>query len=102
LASEELSDRVYCSFPNRHKESGCKRLRCMECKEVQVRLWEYLDEELRPEESESVATHLCNCRQCYPAYCCDRALLELLARQRQACAAPADLVASIRLRLKLP
>jgi hypothetical protein len=74
----------------------------MECKEVLVRLWEYLDEELRPEESEAVATHLCNCRQCYPAYCCDRGLLELLARQRATCEAPAALEVSIRLRLNLP
>ena len=72
----------------------------MECKEVLIRLWEYLDEELGPEESEAVAAHLNRCRQCFPAYCCDRALLELLARQRTVCSAPASLVMSIRLGLK--
>jgi hypothetical protein len=71
----------------------------MECKEVLIRLWEYLDEELRPEEAEAVAAHLLHCCQCHPAYCCDRALLELLARQRMACSAPASLVMSIRVRL---
>ena len=69
----------------------------MECKEVLICLWEYLDEELRPEEAEGVAAHLRHCGSCYPAYCCDRALLDLLARQRTACSAPAALVMSIRL-----
>lgn len=71
----------------------------MECEEVLIRLWEYLDEELRPEEAVAVAAHLKRCGGCYPAYCCDRALLELLARQRALCSAPAALVASIRARL---
>jgi hypothetical protein len=74
----------------------------MECKEVLARLWEYLDEELRPEEVMAVATHLGICRQCYPAYCCDRAFLELLGRQRSRCSAPAALLLSIRVGLKLP
>jgi anti-sigma factor RsiW len=73
----------------------------MECRKVLVCLWEYLDEELRPEEAEAVAAHLCHCSACYPAYCCDRALLDLLARQRTACSAPAALVMSIRVQLKL-
>jgi hypothetical protein len=72
----------------------------MECKEVLICLWEYLDEELRPEDAEAVAAHLCLCGGCYPAYCCDRALLDLLARQRTACSAPAALVTSVRARLK--
>ena len=73
----------------------------MECKEVLLLLWEYLDEELGPEESEAVATHLNWCPRCHPAYCWDRALLELLARQRTRCSAPASLVISTRVRLKL-
>jgi mycothiol system anti-sigma-R factor len=73
----------------------------MECKEVLIYLWEYLDEELRPEEAEAVAAHLRHCGTCYPAYCCDRALLDLLARQRTACSAPPALVMSIRLRLNV-
>jgi anti-sigma factor RsiW len=73
----------------------------MECKEALICLWEYLDEELRPEEAEAVAAHLSHCGACYPAYCCDRALLELLARQRTTCSAPAALVRSVRLRLKV-
>jgi mycothiol system anti-sigma-R factor len=73
----------------------------MECKEALILLWEYLDEELGPEESAAVAAHLKRCRRCYPAYCCDQALLQLLARQRTGCSAPPSLVMSIRLRLKL-
>jgi hypothetical protein len=82
------------------KESRCEGESCMECKEVLICLWEYLDEELRPEDAEAVAAHLCLCGGCYPAYCCDRALLDLLARQRTACSAPAALVTSVRARLK--
>ena len=68
----------------------------MECKEVLVRLWEYLDEELRPEEARAVASHLTGCPHCHPAYCCDRALLELLARQKARCTAPPALVVAVR------
>jgi mycothiol system anti-sigma-R factor len=73
----------------------------MECEEVLICLWEYLDEELRPEEAEAVAAHLRHCGACYPAYSCDRALLDLLARQRTASSAPPALVMSIRLRLNV-
>jgi len=72
----------------------------MECKEVLICLWEYLDEELSPEEAAEVTAHLSHCGACYPAYCCDRALLDLLARQRTTCSAPAALVISIRVQLK--
>ena len=68
----------------------------MECKEALLLLWEYLDEELRPEEAGAVAAHLSHCAGCYPAYCCDRALLELLGRQRARCPAPPSLVVSVR------
>lgn len=64
----------------------------MRCEEVLVSLWEYLDEELSPEEAEGVRAHLRGCPHCHPAYCCDRAFLELLARQRRRCSAPATLV----------
>jgi mycothiol system anti-sigma-R factor len=72
----------------------------MECEEVLVRLWEYLDDELRPEEADGVRTHLKRCPDCYPAYCCDRALLHLLARQRDRCSAPSALVTAVLLQLR--
>jgi len=72
----------------------------MRCEEVLPRLWEYLDEELAREEAEAVASHLGNCGQCDPVYCWDRALLELLARQRANCSAPARLVMAIQVRLR--
>lgn len=72
----------------------------MECEEALSRLWEYLDAELASEEAAAVRLHLRDCRRCHPAYCCDRAFLELLARQRAGCSAPGILVASIRARLQ--
>jgi anti-sigma factor (TIGR02949 family) len=73
----------------------------MRCEEVLIRLWEYLDQELSPEEADLVRLHLRSCPQCHPAYCCDRAFLELLARQRSACSAPAGLVMWARTRLEV-
>lgn len=85
-----------------HRERRCEGVKCMECKEVLILLWEYLDEELNPEEAAAIAAHLGRCGGCYPAYCCDRALLQLLARQRTTCWAPATLVMSIRAQLRMP
>lgn len=63
----------------------------MECDEVLVRLWEYLDQELTPHDAAEVNAHLRRCSRCYPAYCCDRAFLDLLARLPRSCTAPAAL-----------
>jgi mycothiol system anti-sigma-R factor len=68
----------------------------MECVEVLKRLWEYLDQELASEEAEAVGAHLSHCAGCYPSFSCDRAFLELLARQRAGCPAPPTLVARVR------
>jgi mycothiol system anti-sigma-R factor len=72
----------------------------MECEEVLIRLWEYLDQELGPEEAKEVQAHLKRCRGCYPAYCCDRALLDLLARLRTSCSAPPRLLKSVLIQLR--
>ena len=73
----------------------------MECEAVLVLLWEYLDEELTAEEAEAVGSHVRDCPSCRPAYCCDRAFLKLLARQRNRCSAPAPLVVSVLSRQRL-
>lgn len=73
----------------------------MECEAVLVLLWEYLDEELGSEEAGAVRSHLSQCPSCRPAYCCDRAFLELLARQRKRCSAPPALMMSLLSRLRL-
>lgn len=73
----------------------------MECEEVLNRLWEYLDQELGPEEAKAVGEHLHDCPTCHPTYCCDRALLELLARLRDGCSIPPACLSSIRARLGL-
>ena len=68
----------------------------MGCEEVLARLWEYLDQELEPTEANDVRLHLTGCPQCRPVYRCDLAFLELLARQRTRCPAPARLVMNVR------
>lgn len=73
----------------------------MRCEEVLIRLWEYLDEELTSEEAEMMRGHLSGCPRCHPAYCCDRAFLELLARQRSRCRAPISLLRVVRSRLEV-
>jgi predicted anti-sigma-YlaC factor YlaD len=54
----------------------------MTCEDVLTRLWEYLDEELAPEEVRPVGAHLGSCPDCQEAYCCDRAFLSRIARLR--------------------
>lgn len=68
----------------------------MRCEDVLIRLWEYLDEELGPEEAEVIRAHVGTCPHCHPANCCDRAFLALLARQRSRCSAPSRLVMRVR------
>lgn len=68
----------------------------MRCEDVLTRLWEYLDQELASEEASGVQAHLKDCPDCRPAYCCDRAFLELLARQRSGCRAPSHLMFTVR------
>jgi predicted anti-sigma-YlaC factor YlaD len=68
----------------------------MDCSEVVRRLWEYLDDELAPEEASAIGAHLGDCRCCRPAYKCDRAFLERLALCRLARpGAPASLLLRI-------
>jgi len=73
----------------------------MRCNEVLTVLWEYLDEELAPTEAGAVQLHLDRCPQCHPAYCCDRAFLELLARQCANTPTPAKLVTRVRFLLSI-
>ena len=73
----------------------------MECEAALLLLWEYLDEELGPEVGAAVAAHLSHCSCCHPVYCCDRAFLQLLARQRSRCSAPPTLLLSVQTRLRL-
>ena len=71
----------------------------MECERVLSRLWEYLDQQLGPEEASIIQAHLGDCRGCYPAYCCNRAFLEMLAGLRNRCTAPHSLRVAILTRL---
>jgi mycothiol system anti-sigma-R factor len=68
----------------------------MQCEEVLRQMWEYLDQELGREEARAVKLHLTECASCHPVYCCDRAFLALLARQRARCTAPSSLIEWMR------
>jgi mycothiol system anti-sigma-R factor len=72
----------------------------MMCEDVLTRLWEYLDEELAPEEVRAVGVHLGSCPDCHGAYCCDRAFLSMIGRLR-CIRAPAPLAATLQLRLSM-
>lgn len=73
----------------------------MECKDVLTRLWEYLDEELAPEDAAAVATHLNGCPSCRPCCSFDTNFLTLLRRQRARVSAPPTLIASVSAALRL-
>jgi anti-sigma factor (TIGR02949 family) len=72
----------------------------MTCEDVLTRLWEYLDDELAPEEVRAVGMHLGGCPECHGAYCCDRAFLSIIGRSRWV-TAPAPLVTAVRSRLSI-
>jgi len=73
----------------------------MECERVLARLWEYLDQELGPEEAGLIRVHLADCSGCLPIYRCHGALLRLIARQRAGCTAPASLRIAVLTRLAM-
>jgi anti-sigma factor RsiW len=72
----------------------------MTCEDVLTRLWEYLDEELAPEEVRAVGVHLGGCPECHGAYCCDRAFLSAIGRLR-VITAPVPLATAVQCRLSI-
>jgi hypothetical protein len=52
------------------------------CADSQVRLWEYLDDELPTDESQAVAFHVAGCTECGPHAVFARKLLERIAAVR--------------------
>lgn len=52
------------------------------CEHVLERLWEFLDEELSPDEEVQVQQHLNICNQCFPRYDFQRAYFEYAHRIR--------------------
>ena len=67
----------------------------MECDEVKVRLWEYLDRELASEDACALARHLSECSDCYPAYSYNQAP-ESSCHIRFTCTAPVALMRWVR------
>jgi mycothiol system anti-sigma-R factor len=72
----------------------------MTCEDALTRVWEYLDEELAPEEVRAVGAHLGGCPECHGAFCCDRALLSMIRRLR-CVRAPAPLAKAVRFQLSI-
>lgn len=58
------------------------------CRDAIERLWDYLDGELSPADTEAVAAHLAECARCYPQYRFEFAFLELLVRNRERMSPP--------------
>ena len=48
----------------------------LSCEEAALRVFEYLDGELAPEDNEKVRRHVEMCRRCYPYFNFERAFLE--------------------------
>jgi mycothiol system anti-sigma-R factor len=72
----------------------------MTCEDVLTRLWEYLDDELAPEEVRAVGVHLGGCPECHGAYCCDRAFLSVIRRLSRI-TAPVSLMTTVQTRLSI-
>jgi mycothiol system anti-sigma-R factor len=72
----------------------------MTCEDVLTRVWEYLDDELAPEEVRAVGVHLGGCPECHGAYCCDRAFLSVI-RRLSCITAPVSLMTIVQTRLSI-
>ncbi len=51
----------------------------LDCESVMRQLWDYLDNELRPERMAALRAHLEMCKRCYPQYEFERAFLDAVA-----------------------
>jgi mycothiol system anti-sigma-R factor len=58
----------------------------IDCHGVMKQLWEYLDGELAPAESDQIRDHLAMCARCYPQYRHQLAFLALVSRAAAATA----------------
>lgn len=75
--------------------SGVKQ----DCSEALHRVYEYLDGEMTPEETERIAAHLQECGPCLREYDLDQALKALVKRSCQCEAAPTELRTQIMARI---
>ncbi|WP_116114183.1 mycothiol system anti-sigma-R factor [Austwickia chelonae] len=85
------------SGPSR-EQSGAHRGHA-DCSEVLLRVFEYIDKEMTPEECERVRAHLDDCGECMSAYERDVLLKALIRRSCQGEAAPQALRMSIMTRI---
>lgn len=56
----------------------------IDCRSVMMRLWEYLDGELQPEDTSALREHLGHCARCYPQYRHRLAFLALVSHAASA------------------
>jgi anti-sigma factor (TIGR02949 family) len=59
-----------------------KRVGGISCEDALARLWEFLDDELPPQEESAVRKHLEICGRCYPKYDFQRAYFAYTRRVR--------------------
>jgi anti-sigma factor (TIGR02949 family) len=58
------------------------------CQHVIEHLWDYLDGELTPAETDAIAEHLAECGRCNPQYRFQFAFLAMLVRRKERVPAP--------------
>jgi anti-sigma factor (TIGR02949 family) len=59
-----------------------KRVGGISCEDALARLWEFLDDELPPQEEAAVRKHLEICNRCYPKYDFQRAYFAYARQMR--------------------
>lgn len=63
----------------------------LDCEQVLVMVWEYLDGEINEEQYRGIHTHIEKCADCGPRYEFQRKLMALVERKCQEGPIPADL-----------
>ena len=72
-----------------------------ECSEALLRLFEYLDGEMGPDDARKIQAHLAECGPCFKQYNLDQALKAVVKRSCASEAAPVELRMTILQRLTM-
>ncbi|GAB78324.1 mycothiol system anti-sigma-R factor [Austwickia chelonae] len=90
---------VFAQGPEPSRERGETHRGHVDCSEVLLRVFEYIDKEMTPEDCERVQAHLDDCGECMSAYQRDVLLKALIRRSCRGEEAPSTLRRSIMTRI---